>query len=467
MAKLRYVMALFAFLGADSLLASGDLALPGASLSLLWALPFAGTLLSLAICPLVVPGLWHHHYGKVMAFWALTICAGLLSYGWQSALYELLHLTLMHYIPFVVLVGALYTIAGGLRVTLNVPGTPAMNTLILFLGALAAGVMGTTGAAMLFIKPILDINEGRASCTHTIIFFIFIVCNVGGALSTLGDPPLFLGFLSGVDFFWPTQHLWPETLAVLAALLVMYWAIDTWQFSKHGYVFEKKKHVRLVSFAGKRNFYFLAGAVALVLMSGFWKSGITFTVFHVHLALQDIIRDTGLLALIYASWRFGPKDARHANHFSWGPFEEVAKLFIAIFITAAPVIAILKAGEAGALSSIVQIVNKGGAPVDGAYFWLSGILSAFLDNAPTYLVFFNLAGGQPETLMGPLASTLTAFSLGSVFMGAMTYIGNAPNFMVKAIAQNHAVQMPSFFGYLAWSCGLLLPLFLILSLILF
>lgn len=455
------------FIAPEALFASGDVTLHGESLSLLWVVPFVGVLLSLAILPLVTPLLWHHHFGKIVALWAGATCVGLVGIGWDTALHEILHTLLLHYIPFVVLVGALYTIAGGLRVTVNVAGTPFNNTLMLLCGAVGAGFMGTTGAAMLFIKPILDINEGRVFKTHTVVFFIFIVCNVGGALSTLGDPPLFLGFLSGVDFFWPTLHLWRATFAVLAALLVLYWLIDTWHFRRHAYIFEKKTHVRLMSFAGKRNFVFLALAIVCVLISGVWKPDVHVTLFHVKVALQDLLRDTALVTLTWASWRFGPKEARRANSFSWDPLTEVAKLFIAIFITAAPVIAILKAGDAGALSRLVGIVNAGGAPVNGAYFWLSGILSAFLDNAPTYLVFFNLAGGHPETLMGALSPTLVAFSLGAVFMGAMTYIGNAPNFMVKAIAQNHAITMPSFFGYLLWSCGLLLPLFLLLSVILF
>ena len=468
MKKLTYFWFVAGLLCMPQLLfASGDMALRGESLSLLWVVPFLGVLLSLAILPLMTPLVWHHHFGKIVALWAGATCVGLVNIGWHTALYEILHTLLVHYIPFVVLVGALYTIAGGLRVTVNVPGTPLANTLMLFCGALAAGFMGTTGAAMLFIKPILDINEGRVYKTHKVVFFIFIVCNVGGALSTLGDPPLFLGFLSGIDFFWPTLHLWVPTFGILAGILGIYWLLDSWHFRRHPYIFEQKKHVRFISFAGKRNIIFLALAIGCVLMSGVWKPGVHFTLFHVDVALQDLLRDAALIVLTWASWRFGPKEARRANNFSWDPLTEVAKLFIAIFITAAPVIAILKAGNTGALSRIVEIVNAGGSPVNSAYFWLSGTLSAFLDNAPTYLVFFNLAGGNPETLMGPLSPTLVAFSLGAVFMGAMSYIGNAPNFMVKAIAQNHAITMPSFFGYLLWSCGLLLPLFLLLSVILF
>lgn len=447
---------------------SGDLALSGASLSLLWVLPFAGILLCLSLMPLLAPQLWHSHYGKIGGFWAsLTLGGMLVAGGWQTVLYEVCHTYSLHFFPFIILVSALYTISGGIKITVHAHATPACNTLILFVASIAASLMGTTGAAMLFIRPLLEINKSRSYQTHTVVFFILLVCNIGGALTALGDPPLFLGFLSGIDFFWPTLGLFVPTMALLLPLLAVYWVLDLYMLRRSVHVFPSLLPGRRVNFAGKRNFIFLGIAIGAVLMSGLWKSSLFATLFHVQIYLQDLLRDVILLILIWASWRFGPKKARKDNDFSWEPLFEVTKLFAAIFITAAPVLAILKVGQEGSMSGLVAMVSQNGAPVNAAYFWLSGILSAFLDNAPTYLVFFSLAGGDAQTLMGPLEKTLVAFSMGSVFMGALTYIGNAPNFMVRSIAESAGVPMPHFFGYMAWSCGLLLPLFLLLTYILF
>lgn len=468
MRLMRALLTLAFLCGGAPVWSSGDLALVGESLSLLWALPFAGILLSLSLMPLLAPKLWHPHYGKIGAFWAsLTLMGMLIIGGWQTALYEVCHTYSAHFFPFIILIAALYTISGGIKITVHAHATPTYNTLILFAASIAASLMGTTGAAMLFIRPLLDINGQRAYKTHTVVFFILLVCNIGGALTALGDPPLFLGFLNGIDFFWPTRGLFVPTMALLLPLLVVYWILDLYMLRRSTYTPLPLLRGRRVSVAGKRNLIFLGVAIGAVLMSGLWKSSARLTLFQVDIYAQDLLRDIVLLVLIWASWHFGPKKARRDNDFTWEPLLEVAKLFAAIFITAAPVLAILKAGEAGSMKGLVAMVSDNGAPVNAAYFWLSGILSAFLDNAPTYLVFFSLAGGDPQTLMGPLEQTLVAFSMGSVFMGALTYIGNAPNFMVRSIAESRGVPMPHFFGYMAWSCGLLLPLFLLLTYFLF
>ena len=247
-------------------------------------------------------------------------------------------------------------------------------------------------------------------------------------------------------------------LFICAVLLIVFYVIDRYYFAKEASL-PRADVATPLSIDGKVNFILLAVVVALVLMSGLWKPGIDFDVVGTHVALQNLVRDGALIAVTLLSLVLTPKTARAGNAFNWAPIEEVAKLFAAIFITIAPVITILRAGETGAFGSIVHLVtDSGGKPIDIAYFWATGLLSSFLDNAPTYLVFFNLAGGDAQALMTTGASSLAAISAGAVFMGAVSYIGNAPNFMVKAIAESRGIAMPGFFGYLGWSAVFLLPL---------
>ena len=441
--------------------------LDGAALSAWWGAPFAGMLLSIAIFPLVAPTFWHHHFGKVSAAWAAAFLVPFaFAFGTHTAFGSLVHALLEEYIPFIVLLTALYTVAGGICVRGNLHGTPRLNTTILVLGTVLASIMGTTGAAMLLIRPLLRANDNRKHVVHVVVFFIFLVANAGGSLSPLGDPPLFLGFLNGVGFFWTTQHLALPMLFVCVVLLAVFYAIDSYYFHRR----EEQRPATLdptpdspkLAIDGKINFVLLVAVIALVLMSGLWKPGIEFDVFGTHVALQNALRDAALIVVTLVSLAVTPRAARAGNDFNWAPIEEVAKLFAAIFVTIAPVITILRAGEAGAFAGIVHLVNDvSGQPRDAMYFWATGILSSFLDNAPTYLVFFNLAGGDAQTLMTTGATTLAAISAGAVFMGANSYIGNAPNFMVKAIAESRGVRMPGFFGYLAWSGAILIPVFLV------
>jgi Na+/H+ antiporter NhaD/arsenite permease-like protein len=447
--------------------------LDGASLSPLWAVPFAGILLSIALWPLVAPSFWHHHFGKISAAWGLAFFIPFaLTYGAHAALVNGLHALLAEYIPFIVLLTALYVVAGGICVRGNLHGTPALNTGLLALGTVLASVMGTTGAAMLLIRPLLRANDNRRHITHVVVFFIFLVANAGGALTPLGDPPLFLGFLKGVDFFWTVEHLYRPMLVVCGILLILFYVIDTVLYRSAG----EERDARLdptpdtkrISIEGKRNFLLLGGVIGLVLMSGLWKPGVAFDVMGTSVELQNITRDLGLIGIALLSLTITPATARAGNEYSWAPIQEVAKLFAGIFLTIIPVIAMLKAGAAGAFSGVIRMVSdSNGAPIDSMYFWATGILSSFLDNAPTYLVFFNTAGGDAATLMTTGASTLLAISAGAVFMGANTYIGNAPNLMVKAIAEDRGVRMPSFFGYMAWSCAILVPLFVLMTFIFF
>lgn len=457
--------------------AEGAPHLDGSALNLLWIIPFVGVLLSIAIFPLAAPDFWHHHFGKVSAFWALAFLVPFfLRFGFDLTLYELLHVSLLEYIPFIILLLSLFTVAGGIRLKGSLVGTPIVNTGMLALGTVLASFTGTTGAAMLLIRPLLRANEGRDHQVHVVVFFIFLVANVGGSLSPLGDPPLFLGFLKGVPFFWPTTHMFLPMVMVAAILLVVFLALDhfLWRREKAtgdepAFSMEEDefKETEKLGLEGKVNFLLLGGIVAAVLMSGVWKPGIAIDVFHVPVELQNIARDVLLIGIALLSVKLTDQDCRDANGFSWFPIIEVAKLFAAIFITIVPAIAILKAGSSGALGFVVDAVSQNGEPNNVMYFWLTGILSSFLDNAPTYLVFFNTAGGDPAILTGPMASTLLAISAGAVFMGANTYIGNAPNFMVKAIAEERGVKMPSFFGYMAWSVGILVPCFILVTLVFF
>lgn len=456
--------------------AGGAPHLDGAHLSLIWSLPFAGMLLSIAVFPLVAPHFWEHHFGKISAAWIVVVLAPFLAiFGWQLTLFEVLHLMLLEYLPFIILLLALFTVAGGIHFAGSFQGTPLSNTAFLAGGTFIASWTGTTGASMLLIRPVMRANKDRQHKVHVIVFFIFLVSNIGGSLTPLGDPPLFLGFLKGVSFFWPTIHMFLPMLFLSLLLLGLFFAMDTFLYRKEG---GPQRRLAALEAAPERktkigingwpNVALLGGVVGAVLMSGLWNPGIGFDVYHVHVEIQNLLRDLLLLLITWVSWRFTDREHRRANEFNWHPILEVAKLFAGIFVTIVPVIAILKAGENGALSMVIgAVTGEDGQPVNTAYFWLTGILSSFLDNAPTYLVFFNAAGGDATQLMGPLSGTLLAISAGAVFMGANSYIGNAPNFMVKAIAESSGIRMPSFFGYLAWSGLILVPLFGLVTLVFF
>ncbi|MBP7064965.1 MAG: sodium:proton antiporter [Ferrovibrio sp.] len=437
----------------------------GSQLGLVWGLPFAGILFSIALFPLLAPAFWHHHYGKIAAFWALSFLLPFtLLHGAGTAAHAVLEVALHEYIPFVILLLALFTIAGGVRITGNLHGSPGLNTALLAAGTILASWMGTTGAAMLLIRPLLRANDDRKHNVHVVVFFIILVANVGGALTPLGDPPLFLGFLLGVRFFWTAEAMLLPMLLLSLILLALFYALDVYLYKKEGTVKPDRTPDSPIGIEGGVNVLLLGGVVAMVLMSGTWKPEQSLSVFGVSVALPNLARDLGLLALAGLSLKLTRAESRQANGFDWEPIREVAKLFAGIFLTIVPVIAILRAGEAGALKAVIQLAsNPDGTPNNAMYFWLTGILSAFLDNAPTYLVFFNMAGGDAQALMGPMANTLLAISAGAVFFGAVSYIGNAPNFMVKAIAEQAGIRMPSFFGYLAWSVPLLLLPFLLIT----
>jgi len=440
--------------------------LNGAELSWPWGTPFAGLLLTIATGPLLFSKIWHAHYGKIVALWsALALAPIALFYGSASAGAVLIHALLGEYLGFIILLTALYVVGGGILVVGRVRGTPANNAYMLAFGATLASFVGTTGASMILIRPVLRANEARRYKVHVVVFFIILVANVGGALTPMGDPPLFVGFLRGVDFSWPLMNLWMQTLIVGSSLLALFFGIDLLLFRREQAAAPSDVPNR-IKVRGLINVGLMALITATVALSAVWKPGVSVSIAGTHVELQDAARNVLLIAIALLSLWLTPDEHRAANGFTWEPIREVAKLFAGIFVAIAPVLAMLQAGRNGPFVFLLAVTMvEDGVPHEAAYFWLTGILSAFLDNAPTYLVFFELAGGDAAQLMGPLAGTLAAISMGAVFMGALTYIGNAPNLMVYAIAQESGIKMPSFFGYLLYASVVLIPLFLLLTLL--
>jgi Na+/H+ antiporter NhaD/arsenite permease-like protein len=436
----------------------------------LWSIiPFVGILLSIALMPLLTPHFWHHHFPKVAAFWSLALAIPFLYFFQGTAVYSIAHIFLADYIPFIILLWALFTVSGGIYIKGSLKGTPAVNFVLLLIGTLLASVIGTTGASMLLIRPILRSNSWRKYRVHTIVFFIFLVSNIGGALTPLGDPPLFLGFLHGVPFFW-TLNLFPQMAFASVFLLLLYLIMDFYWYKKENKSTLQQSEVEPLRIEGARNFIFLAGIIGGVLFSGMVRMG-EVNIFGISQTIENLIRDAILVAMGFLSLIFTRPETRKGNDFSWAPIAEVAYLFAGIFMTIIPALAILKAGENGALAWLIKSVNT-----PAHYFWAVGTLSSFLDNAPTYLTFFNSAlgkfyPGMPEAqavanLIVDKIPYLVAISAGAVFMGANTYIGNAPNFMVKSIAEEAGVKMPSFFGYMfKYSLPILLVLFMVMTFI--
>jgi len=512
--------------------ACGETKQLGASLSLWACVPFAGILLSIAILPLLAAEFWHHHYGKVALGWALLFVVPFAIYhGVGEAFEEVLHTYVLEFIPFIILLWALYTVSGGIRIKGRLKGSPLLNTAILLIGTLLASWMGTTGAAMLLIRPLVRANAGRRYRVHQVVFFIFLVANIGGCLTPLGDPPLFLGFLKGVGFFWTVAHLLVPMFVATGLLLVAFFVLDTLLMKKEGEQgAAPEQAAEALGIEGGLNLLFLLGMIAAILYSGSALKDPTYfdaqviaaarpavatlqerikedeeriqqapgkerpalvkdllvsrgelnalneeaehkatrglrLTSHVTLPYINLVRDGVLVLMGLLSLLLTAGETRRKNDFTWFPIVEVTKLFAGIFVTIIPAIAILKAGPLGSLDAVVSAVTSSdGSAVNTMYFWLTGSLSSFLDNAPTYLVFFNTAGGNAHFLMTEGAHTLMAVSAGAVFFGAMTYIGNAPNFMVRSIAAEAGVPMPSFFGYmLKWSLPFLVPTFILLT----
>jgi Na+/H+ antiporter NhaD/arsenite permease-like protein len=437
------------------------------------ALPFAGILLSIALFPLLAPHFWHHHFPTVSAVWALSFAVPFVLRFGGEAVHELLHVLIVDYVPFLVLIATLFTIGGGIHVAGTLRATPLANAGLMAIGTALASLVGTTGASMIMIRPLLKANRARRHRAHTVVFFIFLVANIGGGLTPLGDPPLFLGFLHGVPFFW-TLGLWKQVLFCAAIVLGIYVAYDAYEWRREdaGVRAPPTEPGEPVRIEGAVNLLFLAGVLAAVVGSGVWR-GREITILGVDETTGNVVRDLILLAMLAGSWVATPRAVRDANEFSWAPIQEVGILFAGIFITIIPALAMLRVGEEGAMAFVVRAVRE-----PAHFFWASGILSSFLDNAPTYLAFLSTAVGrlfpgvaEPEAiarLIREHPAFLVAVSNGSVFMGANTYIGNAPNFMVKSIAEEAGVPMPSFFGYvLRFSLPFLVTTFLVATWVFF
>jgi Na+/H+ antiporter NhaD/arsenite permease-like protein len=425
--------------------------LPASGPPLVTVLPFAGLLAAIAVLPLAAPHWWHRNRNKALVAAGFGLPVGV----WVAvrAPGALGHVA-FEYAAFLALLGSLYVISGGVRVRGALAGTPLANTGLMALGALLANVVGTTGAAMLLVRPLLRANRARASRVHLVVFFIFIVANVGGCLTPLGDPPLFLGFLKGVPFAW-TLRLWAPWLVTLGALLVLFYGVDRARARRDaGAAAPARADAEPpdgpVGLDGAVNLLLLAGVVGVVLAGGVW----------VHPrwgeAAAQVFQAAAMAGLAALSLAVTPAGLRKANGFSWHPLVEVAVLFAGIFTAMIPALAVLRARGPSL-----------GVSAPWEYLWATGTLSAFLDNAPTYLAFLSMAQHLPDEVAGTTHAALAAISCGAVFFGAATYIGNGPNFMVKAIAEEDGVRMPSFGGYLLWSLAILLPVLLAVTLLFF
>ncbi|MGH6968838.1 MAG: sodium:proton antiporter [Stellaceae bacterium] len=424
--------------------------------SLAWGLPFVGLLLTLAIAPLALPKLWGAHYGKIVALWGLVFVGPDIAVeGAGASFTRLLDMALNTYVPFVLLLGALFVITGGLRIRGAPHGSPGVNTVLLALSTLASSLIGTPGASLLMLRPLVRANRHRTRTAHVYVFFIFLACNVGGALTPLGNPPLFLGYLRGVPFFWPAQHLWAPTILLTVVLLAMFFAIDRYLYGRSEPTVLPE--IEKLGIDGAINLLLLLGAALTMMLRTYYPVPGSVTVFHVVWRFDDIVSDALFVVLALLSLRFTKPATRQENTFVWTPIMEVSILFAGIFVTLAPIDAIMAAGGRGLAAPLFARMFADGVPNNALFYLLPGALSSVLDNAPAYLVFFGLAGGNAALLTGKLALTLAAISAGASYFGAMTYIGNAPNLIAKGVVESYGVKMPNFFAYIAWSAVCLLP----------
>ncbi|HEY2616955.1 MAG TPA: sodium:proton antiporter [Acetobacteraceae bacterium] len=432
--------------------------------SLAWGLPFAGLLASMAMFPIVAPRFWHRWMGSIAFAWSAVLLAQqVVVSGAVAAVATAGHALLVDYLPFIALLLALYTAGGGVLLRGGLTGTPAGNTAMLAIGMAMGTVMGTTGASMVLIHPLLRANAHRRRKVHLVLFLIVLVANASGALTPLGNPPLYLGLLHGVPFFWPARHLLAPLLVVTGALLAAFYLIDR----RLAVGEPPARRPRRFRVRGLRNVALILLVVLVVLGQGF-VPGWDVVMLGQTVAPAKLAGVLVLLLVTLLSIAVTPRAIRQSNDFTWHPMAEVAMLFAAIFITISPVVTMLRAGIDGPLAPLLQLSRDGnGQPWPLAYFWLTGLLSAFLDNAPTYLVFFELAGIRPAELSGADGVTLAAVSAGAVFFGGLTYIGNAPNMMLRAIAAHRGVRMPGFFGFTLLASALLLPVLAVVGLVFF
>lgn len=438
----------------------------------LWmCIPFAGLLLCIAIFPLVKEAWWEKNRQYAVILWCVLFMVPFaIMYGAGAMFETVLECIVNDYLTFIVLLFGLFCVAGNIKVEGNLAGSPRVNVLLLLIGTLLSSWLGTTGASMLMVRPVIKMNSWRKDRKHIMIFFIFLISNIGGCLTPIGDPPLLMGFSRGVDFFW-SMRLFPVMLVNMVVLLTVFFLIDQHFYRKEmarGAMPKYDPNAPLIRIKGAHNFIFIAMIIVAVILSGVLPKTLFANVNDIHLfgevyfpwaSVVEIV-----IILIAAGLSFKTTNAkiRKENHFTWGAIIEVATLFVGIFITMQPALMILK--SAGASLGLTQPYQM---------FWVTGALSSFLDNTPTYLVFLTTAGAMSftegvSTSLGIVPTQmLMAISCGAVFMGANTYIGNAPNFMVKSISDENGIKMPSFFGYLLWSICILVPVFFLDTLIFF
>ena len=445
----------------------------GASLSLVYVIPFACMLLCIAIFPLVAGEFWEKNKQWFVILWSLLFLIPFaIKYGMSAMSENLLETIVGDYLTFIVLLFGLFCVAGNITLEGDLVGSPKVNAILLLIGTLLSSWIGTTGASMVMIRPLIRANKWRSRKVHIMVFFIFLVSNIGGCLTPVGDPPLLMGFMRGVGFFW-SLRLVRMLLVNVVLLMSLFLILDVRAYKKDladGLKPEKGDEQAPLRLTGGHNIIFLITIVGAVILSGvlpgvFEKAGLPAGI-HIYgevtLGFPAIIECVIILLAAFLSFKTTKKQVRINNHFTWGAIEEVAVLFIGIFITMIPALLILKArGSELGLNTPWQM------------FWGTGALSSFLDNTPTYLVFMTTAGtlgatsGVATTVGTISVQMLEAISCGAVFMGANTYIGNAPNFMVRSIAEENGIKMPSFFGYMGWSLSCLIPVFLIDMLIFF
>lgn len=469
------IAAMFAMNPLTSLAAEGGEA-AGAAVSMAFCIPFAGLLLCIAVFPLVKPEWWEEHQPLAVAFWSiLFIVPFAVAFGAGEAFQTVLECMIDDYLTFIVLLFGLFCVAGNITMEGDLAGSPRINVGLLLIGTLLSSWIGTTGASMLMVRPVIKMNSWRKRKCHIMVFFIFLISNIGGCLTPIGDPPLLMGFMRGVPFFW-SLHLFPVmAFNVIVLLFVFYW-LDRRSYRKdiaEGLKPDISKPGTQLSISGLHNLVFLVMIVAAVILSGtlpglpLFQDGngavLGIRIFReVRLTYPAIIEIAIILFAAFLSFKTTDQEIRRKNHFTWGAIQEVAVLFVGIFITMQPALMILKAK--GAELGITEPYQM---------FWVTGALSSFLDNTPTYLVFLTTGGalgytsGMATTLGTVPIAMLEAISCGAVFMGANTYIGNAPNFMVKSISDENGIRMPSFFGYLLWSLVFLVPVFVLDMLIFF
>jgi Na+/H+ antiporter NhaD/arsenite permease-like protein len=404
---------------------------------------FVLLLLCIAILPLTHSRFWENNWNKAIVSGVLSLPVLILFYQYGN-LQPMLH-EIKEYFSFIILLASLFVISGGIFISGDIEATPRNNTFLLALGGIIANIFGTTGASMLLIRPVLRTNSERRLITHIPIFFIFIVANIGGCLTPIGDPPLFMGYLRGVPFFW-TLRLFPHWIFMMVLILIVFYLVDLhfWKRESSQAIRQEKKMVEPLTIHGKINVILIISVVLSVIF------------------FSTPMREGVMIVLSILSLVFTPRQIHGQNEFHYAPIVEVATLFAGIFITMVPALLILEAREA-----------HFGVCLPWHFFWTAGGLSSFLDNTPTYVAFLSLAqgvahaAGLPQEMIGMPVKYLEAISVGAVFMGANTYMANGPNFMIKTICEHRKVKIPSFFGYMLWSCGILVPLFIIVTFVFF